>query len=194
MNVLETNRNFLIVLGVCPAPDSKWRLIFKMNYILVLILQVLGLISSICFVVKYIRIDLNSVLYAGFHTSAYSSSTYSLLVGFLVQHKILLAFVKLQKICDESKQSIVVSCKFWEKRHKCWPHFNTINVDQVKDSSNILMVANQSGEWITRNVMKFLTLGYFLASILLAVLSALYCYLVNGFIVVEQLYVPFKFM
>lgn len=70
----------------------------------------------------------------------------------------------------------------------------TIILDLVKDSSKNLMTANQHGKWITSNVMKFLTLGYFLASILLAVLSALYGYFVNGFIVVKQLYVPFKFM
>lgn len=102
MKVLEMNRNFLIFLGACPSPNSKWSIIFKINYILVLVLQILGLISSIWFIVKFIRIDLNSVLYAGFHTSAYSSSTYSLLVGYMVQHKIMLTFTKLQKIYDES--------------------------------------------------------------------------------------------
>lgn len=103
MKVLELNRTFLVLLGVCPAPNSKWSTIFKLNYILMLVLQILGLISSIWFIAKFIRIDLNSVLYAGFHTSAYSSSTYSLLVGFVVKHKIMKAFTKLQTICDESK-------------------------------------------------------------------------------------------
>lgn len=103
MKVLELNRNFLILLGVCPAPESKWSIIFKINYIVVLVLQVLGLISSIWFIVNFIGIDLNSVLYAGFHTAAYSSSTYSLLVGFMVQPKIMKTITKAQKIFDESK-------------------------------------------------------------------------------------------
>lgn len=107
MKVLELNRNFLILLGVCPASNSKWSIIFKINFIVVLVLQILGLISSIWFIIEFIRIDLNSVLYAGFHTSAYSSSTYSLLVGFMVQHKIRRAFTKLQTIYDESKLTIL---------------------------------------------------------------------------------------
>lgn len=103
MKVLELNRNFLVSLGVCPAPQSKWKTVFKINYGLVLVLQVLGLISSIWFIVKFIKIDLNSVLYAAFHASAYSSSTYSLLVGFLLKHKIFTSFEKLQRIFDESE-------------------------------------------------------------------------------------------
>lgn len=67
-------------------------------------------------------------------------------------------------------------------------------LDHTKDPSNILTKANQRGEWITEVFMKLLTLGYFFASILLAVLSALYSFYTNGFIAVEQLYVPFKFM
>lgn len=42
--------------------------------------------------------------------------------------------------------------------------------------------------------MRFLTLGYFLGSISLALLSALYGYIVTGSIEFEYLYVPFKFM
>lgn len=67
-------------------------------------------------------------------------------------------------------------------------------LDHTKDSSDVLAKANQRGEWITMNFMKFLTLGYLLASILLAILSALYSFVINGCIAVERLYVPFKFM
>lgn len=115
MKVLELNRNFLILLGVCPASNSKWSIIFKINYILVLVLQILGLMSGIWFIVQFIRIDLNSVLYAGFHTSAYSSSTYSLLVGYMVQHKILLTFTKLQKIYDESNCFLIFNEKLLKR-------------------------------------------------------------------------------
>lgn len=109
MKVLQLNRTFLITLGVCPAIDSKWRTLFKTNFAVLLLLQVLGLISSIWFIVTFLTVDLNGVLYAGFHTSAYSSSTYSLIVGHVVQHKISKAFDKLQIICDESKIFLLIS-------------------------------------------------------------------------------------
>lgn len=44
------------------------------------------------------------------------------------------------------------------------------------------------------NFMRFLTLGYLLGSILLAILSALYGYFDVGAIEIEYLYVPFKFV
>lgn len=101
MKVLELNQNFLIWLGVYRASEKNLSRFFKINYILVLTLQVLGLVSSIWFIAKFIKIDLNSVLYAGFHTSAYSTSTYSLLVGFMVQQKIMSAFGQLQQIYND---------------------------------------------------------------------------------------------
>lgn len=103
MKVLELNRSFLIWLGVCSTSKS-YRILFIVNYILVLSLQILGLLSSIWFIVKFIGKDLNSVLYAGFHASAYSTSTYSLLVGFVFQLKIMATFEKLQVIVDNCEQ------------------------------------------------------------------------------------------
>lgn len=100
LKVLEMNRNFLVWLGVCPTSTNNLRILFKVNYILVLLLQILGLLSSVWFIAKFIKTDLNNVLYAGFHTSAYSTSTYSLLIGFVFQHKIIAAFEKLQTIYD----------------------------------------------------------------------------------------------
>lgn len=55
-------------------------------------------------------------------------------------------------------------------------------------------MANENGTWLTVIAMKYLTAGYFLASILIAQLSALYSFHINGYIEVEQLYYPFKFM
>lgn len=72
--------------------------------------------------------------------------------------------------------------------------FFPLSADNIKDSSKILTKANQKCEWITINFMKFLTLGYFLGSISLAMLSAFYSYIVSGSVVNEYLYVPFKFM
>lgn len=57
-----------------------------------------------------------------------------------------------------------------------------------------MVEANENGKWITMIAMKYLTLGYFLASILLAALSAIYSFYTNDYIAVEQLYYPFKFM
>lgn len=101
MKVLELNRKLLELLGVCPESSNNLSNWHKINFIVVLLLQILGLVSSIWFIIMYLTTDLNSVLYAGFHTSAYSSSTYSLLVGFMVQHKIFETFKKLQDIYDE---------------------------------------------------------------------------------------------
>lgn len=213
MKVLTLNRKFLVLLGVCPASSSSaWHSVFKINFSVILLLQFLGLLSSICFIVKFISIDLNSVLYAGFHTSAYSTSTYSLLVGFMVQHKIFRAFQKLQDIYDESKLFLYFKfeCKVASSSLPNLEREKNISIsttnqshqkcsqssvsDKVNDSSTILAEANENGRWITMIATKYLTLGYFLASILLAALSALYSFYTNGYIAVEQLYYPFKFM
>lgn len=104
MQILSLNRKLLVWLGVCPtSSNSAWNTLFKINFYFVFLLQVWGLLSSVCFIVKFLKIDLNSVLYAGFHTSAYSSSTYSLLVGYVLHQKIFQTFEKLQVIYDESK-------------------------------------------------------------------------------------------
>lgn len=78
-----------------------------------------------------------------------------------------------------------------ESHQKC---YQTTVSDKANDSSTILVEANENGKWITMIAMKYLTLGYFLASILLAALSAIYSFYTNGYIAVEQLYYPFKFM
>lgn len=188
IKVLELNRKFLVWLGVCSTTSNHSRTSLKINYILVLLLQVFGLLSSIWFICTFIRIDLNSVLYAGFHTSAYSTSTYSLLVGFVFQHKIMATFEELQTIFDNCKLNSLVRFNLKFDRY-----LSTFS-DHLEDPRHILIIANRRGEWITTNFMRYLTLGYLFSSILLAVLSALYSFYSNGFIAVEELYVPFKFM
>lgn len=101
MEVLELSRTYLVLLGVCSTTNTLHRILFRINYFLVLLLQILGLIASIWFIITFIKTDLNSVLYAGFHTSAYSTSTYSLLVGFVYDRKMTMIFETLQCIFDK---------------------------------------------------------------------------------------------
>lgn len=101
MKVLELNRKYLILLGVYPASNAIYRAVFKTAYFIILLLQILGLLAGVWFIVTFITTDLNSVFYAGFHTSAYSTSTYSLLVGFIDQDEIVAIFQTLQHIYDK---------------------------------------------------------------------------------------------
>lgn len=101
MRVLELNRKYLIFLGVCSTSKAISRACFKANHMLVLVLQILGLLAGVWFIVTFIKTDFNGVLYSGFHTSAYSTSTYSLVVGFVHQKKIVAIFQTLQCIYDE---------------------------------------------------------------------------------------------
>lgn len=110
MNVLELNRKYLILLGVCST--SNYRAVFKVNHFLVLILQILGLLSGVLFIIKFLRTDFNGVLYSGFHTSAYSTSTYSLVVGYAHQDKIVAIFQTLQRIFDECKANVANIFRF----------------------------------------------------------------------------------
>lgn len=101
MKVLELNRKYLILLGVCWTSNANHRFVFKVNHFLVLILQMFGLLSGVLFIITFLKTDFNGVLYSGFHTSAYSTSTYSLVVGFVHQDKIVAIFQTLQHIFDE---------------------------------------------------------------------------------------------
>lgn len=105
MKVLELNRKYLILLGVCSTSNANHRAVFKVISVLVLVLQILGLLSGFWFIATFLKCDLNSVLYAGFHTSAYSTSTYSLLVGFVHQDKIVAIFQTLQRIFDDCEEN-----------------------------------------------------------------------------------------
>lgn len=101
LKVLELSRTYFMLLGICSTTNRVHRILFRVNYFLVLILQILGLIAGIWFICTFMKSDLNSVLYAGFHTSAYSTSTYSLLVGFVCDRKMTEIFETLQSIYDE---------------------------------------------------------------------------------------------
>lgn len=190
MKVLELNRKYLIFLGVYSSTsNANYRGVFKANYFLVLILQILGLLSGVWFIVTYLKSDFNGVLYSGFHTSAYSTSTYSLVVGYVQQDKIVAIFQTLQRIYDECKGIFFTLSPIYSHE------FSKFSLaDHIKDPSNILSDTNRKCHWITMNFMRFLTLGYFLGSILLAILSALYAYIAIGSVEIEYLYVPFKFM
>lgn len=187
MGVLELNRKYLVLLGVCSTTNANHQAMFKVIYILVLVLQILGLLSGVWFIATYLKSDLNGVLYSGFHTSAYSTSTYSLVVGFVHQDKIVAIFQILQNIYDKCEEIKLIFQVIMALNKSSFS-------DQIKDASNILSDVNKQCRWITMNFMRFLTLGYFLGSILLAILSALYGYVDVGLIEIEYLYVPFKFM
>lgn len=101
MKVLELNRKYLILLGVCSTSNANYQAMFKVIYVLVLVLQILGLLSGVWFIATFLKTDLNGVLYSGFHTSAYSTSMYSLVVGFVHQDKIWAIFQTLQCIYDD---------------------------------------------------------------------------------------------
>lgn len=190
MKVLELNRKYLILLGVCSTSNPTYRAVFTANHFIVLILQILGLLSGVLFIITFLKTDFNGVLYSGFHTSAYSTSTYSLVVGFVHQDKILAIFQTLQRIYDGCMGT---NEEFFLLFQNNWKGFLRIS-DHMKDPSNILTNANGKCHWITLNFMRFLTLGYFLGSILLALLSALYGYIAVGSVEIDYLYVPFKFM
>lgn len=101
MKVLNLNRKYLVLLGVCTTSNAFHQAVFKAAYFLVLVLQILGLLSGVWFIATYLKSDLNGVLYSGFHTSAYSTSAYSLVVGYVHQDKIVAIFQTLQCIYDE---------------------------------------------------------------------------------------------
>lgn len=105
MKVLGLNRKYLILLGVCSTSNAGHQAMFKFVLIVVLVLQILGFVAGVWFIATFLKSDLNGVLYAGFHTSAYSTSMYSLVVGFVHQDEIVGTFQTLQHIYDECERN-----------------------------------------------------------------------------------------
>lgn len=107
MKPLSTPQKIFILFCVWPADEVGWKKvacgIFTVANILA---NLVGLLASAAFFLKYVSIDLEVSLYGLFTVFGFAIAMYAALVVFVYRHKICNIFEKLSKIYDESKKKL----------------------------------------------------------------------------------------
>lgn len=106
MQPLATTRRIMIWHSMCPAhksttPRYKW--IYIAHALTILILNVIGFISSLTYCLKFVSIDFNSATFAFMLTNAEFGAIYFMISGILMRHRIGSIFTNLSAIYKSSK-------------------------------------------------------------------------------------------
>lgn len=190
MEVLALNRYIFVLLWILPTPENTSTRIKLRNIIFSitnLILLIIGVISSACFAIRYVKINLEESLYALMEITSCGCQTYSMIFGFILSSKFAKMFPKLQKIYDESEfkpdlASVLSSIYPWRI------------LDKHADKSNFMEKADGKAKFITTISMKYVMIVWFCSGIALSAFSAFYSIIKTHSIQVERWYDPCKLM
>lgn len=75
----------------------------------------------------------------------------------------------------------------------CYEYTLTVFLDETKSSFGHLTQANQSTERIAIFLIKYFVCAYFVCSICNGIVIILYCYLVDGYMNPDHLFIPYKY-
>lgn len=112
MEPLKTNRKVMIWLCMCPAEasSSKWnKIAYKAHVALQLIFYFCGVIATLAFALKFVQTDLEKSILAIFSTAGFISSSYVIISGITLRHKIEGIFKHLSTIYKTSKYSFQIN-------------------------------------------------------------------------------------
>lgn len=106
MKPLEQSFKTFVLLCICP-PDptaDKWIKLRNFSFLsLAISFVLLGNISSITFIMKYIGTDLENSLFACLQVAALTETIYTIFVALLIRNKITMIFDEFQTFYDSSK-------------------------------------------------------------------------------------------
>lgn len=152
-----------------------------------LILVFAGLVASVYFAYKFLNVDLELAFHALLQICAWSSQSYMIVVSFILWHKFLDMFPKLQQIYDESELKLFFKCKPTKPKI-------VINLDKHLDTFKFMEKAQQRSVIITKLLTNHMVIGWFLYCSLLGISSMIFSIIKFGHIDPKHLDVPFKFL
>lgn len=101
MKVLELNQRLFIFIGMFPSTNTNKR--SKIRGAILFLLNFLGMIGSVYYVTQYIKIDLELTAHAIFQASAYVTTSFLFIFGYIYWSKFEQVFPMLQRIHDNRK-------------------------------------------------------------------------------------------
>lgn len=108
MQPLATSRKILYLFCVYPADEVDWKKIacgiFTISNFLT---NIIGLLASAAFFVKFVTVNLEVSLYGLFTVFGFAISIYAIIIIYFARHKIYNIFVTLSQIYDESKNQLI---------------------------------------------------------------------------------------
>lgn len=106
MDPLKLNRELLTYICACSAPrGTRWyiRVCYQALAVVLTIFLIFGCVSSIVYIVQYLKTDLQSALYAVFQVAAEFSAFYTMIMVCLNPNATLAVFLKLNHIRENGK-------------------------------------------------------------------------------------------
>lgn len=106
MEPLQLNRELLTYICACSPPkNTPWSIKLRRHIIVIImiILLMFGWISSVVFIIKYVKVDLRNALYAIFQIAAEFSASYTLLTAYIQPGSSLTVFLKFKNIRENCK-------------------------------------------------------------------------------------------
>lgn len=107
MKPLSTPQKVLMLFCVWPADEVEWKKMACIIFTLCnLIANIVGLLASAAYFLKYVSIDMEDSLYGLFTVFGFAIAIYMVVFVFFSRHKIHKIFLKLTEIYDRRKKSI----------------------------------------------------------------------------------------
>lgn len=103
MRVLELNQKLFIFIGIFPSTYTKKR--SKIRGAILFLLNFLGMIASAYYITQLIDIDLELTAHAIFQVSAYVTTSFLFIFGYIYWPEFEKVFPMLQRIHDNCKSS-----------------------------------------------------------------------------------------
>lgn len=210
MEPLQFNRELMTAIRVCTPLNETSKMVEIRRHILVIITQMLlifGWVSSIVFIVEYMKSDLGNALYAIFQVAGEFSGWYTLFISYLNPDSLLAVFIKLKDIRENGKQKTHSKFKSKTNYHNKNSNLKMFNVeisfifthkviDCKKSCAKHFRRVDDVCHKLTRILVQGVVTVYIILSIVQGILNLLYCYYRNDNfdgIDPECLYVPYKF-
>lgn len=106
MDPLKLNRELLTYICACSAPRGTRlyiRVCYQASAVVLIIFLIFGCVSSIVYIIEYLKTDLQSALYAIFQVAAEFSAFYTMIMVCMNPNSTLTVFLKLNHIREKGK-------------------------------------------------------------------------------------------
>lgn len=190
MKILVNNRRLFTWFCVLPLPADAGigRHILRIFItVCAMLMMIWSLVSSMMFIMRVVTTDLNAALYAMFHFSGILHSFYTAIVCYILRLEITALFDDFQAIYDK--------CKFRRRKFSAlsllYKNFIFFFQDEKTDTHRYLTKMDEQTQSFTRTFTICTLFGFPLNIVVVCLTSAVFSYILNGYVVVESLVVPY---
>ncbi|XP_055305850.1 odorant receptor 4-like [Sitodiplosis mosellana] len=167
MKPLATGQRVLTWLSVCP-PDESTSKCQKQVYIicsvLVLVANVIGFVTSVAYVHRFVSIDLEKSLCSMLQICAMGCVSYAYILMFVLRHKVTAFLGHLSQIYKQYAN---------------------------EDTFRYLAEANNKSEWLWKFYFKYLLGGFLSCNVFSTIALAIVCWLTFGKLDTDYLHIPY---